>query len=98
MTEMLFRYKNVIYPTYIRDGQALRFILPVATHFCRGSGLDIGSGRWPFPNAMHIELTEGRDAMDLPEGHWDYIFSSHCLEHLVDPIRALEHWKSRLKE
>src|SRR5690606_29260652 len=30
-------------------------------------------------------------------GLWDYVFSSHCLEHLVNPIAALEHWKSKLK-
>ena len=36
--------------------------------------------------------------MSLPDEKYDYIFSSHCLEHLVDPISALEHWKSRLKQ
>jgi SAM-dependent methyltransferase len=36
--------------------------------------------------------------MALPEGEFDYVFSSHCLEHLVDPVKALEHWKTRLKK
>lgn len=34
--------------------------------------------------------------MDLPAGEVDYIVSSHCLEHLADPVSALEHWKTRL--
>lgn len=35
--------------------------------------------------------------MCLPEGEFDFIFSSHCLEHLDNPVAALEHWKTRLK-
>lgn len=34
--------------------------------------------------------------MELPTGPFNYIFSSHCLEHLTNPVAALEHWKSRL--
>lgn len=34
--------------------------------------------------------------MNLPDGKWDFIFSSHCLEHLTNPVAALEHWKSKL--
>ena len=30
-------------------------------------------------------------------GEYDYVFSSHCLEHLVDPVGALLHWKTRIK-
>ena len=29
---------------------------------------------------------------------YDYIFSSHCLEHLRDPVSALENWKSHIKD
>lgn len=35
--------------------------------------------------------------MALPPGPFDYVFSSHCLEHLRNPIEALEHWRSRLR-
>lgn len=93
-----FIYRNEVYPTYLRDGNAMRFIAPVAQHFCKGKGLDIGAGIWPLPGASPIELKDGSDAMGLPAGPYDYIFSSHCLEHLADPIAALEHWRSRLVE
>ena len=35
--------------------------------------------------------------MKLPEGEWDYVFSSHCLEHLPNYVEALLHWKSRIR-
>ena len=94
---MIFEYKGALYPDYIRNGNACRFILPMAQEFCRGVGLDVGAGRWPLPGAIPVDLADGGDAMNLPAGDYDYIFSSHCLEHLEDPIAAIEHWKTRIK-
>jgi SAM-dependent methyltransferase len=34
--------------------------------------------------------------MNLPMGPFDYVFSSHCMEHLVNPVAAIEHWRSRI--
>ena len=62
-----------------------------AKYFCEGKGLDVGAGLWPLPDSIPI------DANNLPEGPFDYIFSSHCLEHVVSPIAALEHWKTRIR-
>ena len=94
---MIFAYRGRLYPEYIRDGNACRFILPMAEHFCKGQGLDVGAGRWPLPGSEPVELINGGDAMSLPVGKFDYIFSSHMLEHLPNPVAALEHWKTRLK-
>lgn len=94
---MIFEYRGRIYPSYLRDGNACRFVAPIAEHFCRGHGLDVGAGRWPLPGAIPVELQQGGDAMNLPAGEFDYVFSSHCLEHLPNPVAALEHWRSRLK-
>lgn len=95
---MIFEYKGSLYPEFIRHGNAAQYIKPVAEKFCIGNGLDIGCGDWPLSWAMPIEKRYGGDAMALPEGEFDYVFSSHCLEHLVDPVKALEHWKTRLKK
>lgn len=92
----IFEYKGKLYPNYIRKGNACRFILPVAKQFCIGKGLDVGCGDWPLQGAQGIDVKQGGDAMALPEGTYDYIFSSHCLEHLENPIAALKHWKTRL--
>jgi SAM-dependent methyltransferase len=94
---VIFDYKGRTYPTYLRDGNACQAIAPIALHFCVGNGLDVGAGRWPLPGAQPVELKSGGDAMELPHGQWDYIFSSHCLEHLANPIAALRHWQKRLR-
>ncbi len=40
----------------------------------------------------------GYDARNLPEGKkWDFIFSSHCLEHLDRWVDVLDYWYENLK-
>ena len=97
MNEMLYEYEGRLYPRYLKEGNACRFIAPIALQFCTGRGLDICAGKWPLPGAEPIEAKDGADAMNLPKGEWDFIFSSHGLEHLADPVAALEHWKSRIR-
>lgn len=94
---MIYEYRGKTYPDYLKHGGASKFILPVAQHFCRGCGVDVGAGAWPFPGATPVDVKYGGNAMDLPGGHLDYVFSSHCLEHLENPIAALEHWITRLR-
>lgn len=93
----VFEYKGALYPVYIKTGNACRFIAPAASLFCQGNGVDIGAGKWPLPGAMPLDIADGGDAMRLPNAVYDYVFSSHCLEHLANPVAAIEHWKSRLK-
>ena len=97
----LFYYGGNLYPEYIKQGNANIFVEPFAKHFCKGKGLDIGgfSGS-TFPNAKPINIlnNDGFDAYHLPKGKYDYIFSSHTLEHLYDYVGALEYWKKYLKE
>lgn len=93
---MIFDYHGRQYPEYLKHGNACQFIAPTALHFCKGRGLDIGAGRWPLPGAVPVELRDGGDAMALPPGQWEFVFSSHCLEHLVDPVSAIEHWRDAL--
>lgn len=93
---MIFSYKGSLYPEYIRHGNACRFVVPLALEFCKGKGVDVGAGKWALPGALAIDVATGGDAMELPPGPFNYVFSSHCLEHLTDPVAAIEHWKSRL--
>jgi SAM-dependent methyltransferase len=98
---MLYEYKGKLYPDYLKDGHAYRFILEAAAHYCRGAGYDVGAGGPTslLPGAVAIDIINGNrhHATSLPEGKVDFVFSSHCLEHLDNPIAALEHWKSRLR-
>ena len=97
MSELLYEYEGALYPSYLKTGNAMQFIEPVAKFFCRGRGLDIGGGKWPLAGTDSIDYLTGGNACRLPIGDWDYLFSSHCLEHLADPIEALEHWLARLR-
>lgn len=92
----MYKYKGSLYPDYLKEGNACQYIIPVAKYFCHGVGVDVGCGDWPLPEAIPVDIDNG-DALHLPEGQFDYVFSSHCLEHLQNPILALEHWKSKLK-
>lgn len=93
----IYEYRGSRYPGYLKTGNAMRFIEPTAKQFCKGQGLDVGAGDWPLHGSMPIDLKRGSDALNLPEGEWNYIFSSHCLEHLGNTVEVLEHWKTRIK-
>ena len=80
-----------------------------ATRYIVGAGVDIGAGRdslglyfeffplmtscqgWDKPDG-DAELMEG-----IPDNVFDFVHSSHCLEHMRDPARALENWLRILK-
>lgn len=94
---MIYSYLGSLFPDYLKTGDACQFIAPAAKHFCQGKGLDVGAGKWPLAGAIPIDITNGGNAMALPEGKFPYIFSSHCLEHLENPVAAIDHWKTRLK-
>ena len=89
------------YPRLQSEGFAAQFAWPFAKKMCRGHGLDIGCNRpdWAFPGAVMIDpnIDPKTNAYDLPSELYDYIFSSHCLEHLPDWVGALDHWFTRLR-
>jgi hypothetical protein len=84
------------------NGNAARFTMPFASEILSGEGLDIGCNRpeWAFPGAkmIDLEMDDEWEAFNLPEKEYDYIFSSHCLEHINDWIGALDYWTTRLKK
>lgn len=97
---MIYDYKGKIYPDYLKTGNAQAYIEKVALHFCRGNGLDIGGfDDWSLTGATSINIldTSLYDAFKLPEKIYDYIFSSHCLEHLNDYVSALKYWTEHIK-
>jgi hypothetical protein len=97
-------YKGQLYPSFQAEGNAAQFAIPFAKHVCHGVGFDVGCNReeWSFPDSIPVdpELGDGFDAMNLPETpiNPDYIFSSHCLEHLDNWYEVLEYWYDRLTD
>lgn len=98
----LVEYKNRKYPFFQTLGNASQFAIPYAKYFCKGIGYDIGfcKEEWKFPGAIGIDLSlnNGFHADNLPEDNVDYIYSSHCLEHVDNWVNTLELWISKLKE
>lgn len=72
--------------------------------YFRGHGVDIGGA--PDPLVLYRELfplIESVKTWDLEDGDaqfmegvadetFDFVFSSHCLEHLHDPLEGLKNW------
>ncbi|MBN4064994.1 methyltransferase domain-containing protein [Dehalococcoides mccartyi] len=100
-SEKFFEYKNEIYPSYLKSGNANAYVEPFAKMFCSGNGLDIGGfSDWVFPGARAVNILNDDewDAYKLPGSGYDYIFSSHTLEHLHDYVGALEYWRDSIKD
>lgn len=80
----------------------------IRTYF-RGRGVDIGGKPDPlalyaelFPLVEHIKTWDLEDGdaqvmAGVPDESLDFVFSSHCLEHLHDPAAALRSWLRILK-
>lgn len=80
-----------------------------ATRYLVGDGIDIGSGDDPL--LLYHEffpLMRSCKPWDLPDGDaellatvddniYDFVYSSHCLEHLHDPHVAINNWLRVLK-
>ena len=77
--------------------------------FFRGEGIDIGGA--PDPLALYVELFplmrgvrvwdlkdgDGQTMAGVPDDRFDFVHSSHCLEHLHDPEEGLRNWFRILK-
>ncbi len=101
MQYKFFEYQGKLYPSYIKHGNAADYIIPFAKRFCKGRGLDIGGIKeCHFPGAQIInkELPDGYHATNLPDEKYDYIFSSHTLEHVENFLETLLYWRGHLKE
>lgn len=84
------------YPEFQANGNASQFAIPFAKHYCHGLGYDIGCMKkeWAFPNSIPIDLSfdDEYDAKNLPKNKVNYIYSSHCLEHIINWVDVLDYW------
>ena len=81
-----------------------------STRWIIGDGIDIGCGPDPLSKlADYFPLMKSLRPWDLPDGDailmagvedgsYDFVHSSHCLEHLDDPFLAMTHWIRICKE
>jgi hypothetical protein len=94
-------YKNEKYPFFQSLGNASQFAIPYAKYFCIGKGYDIGfcKEEWKYPNSIGIDynINNNYNANNLPDDIVDYIYSSHCLEHVDNWSQTLEYWMTKVK-
>lgn len=100
MNKIKFNEKE--YPLLQSLGNASQFAIPYAKYFCQGKGYDVGCNRleWAFPGSIPIDISfeDNYDALNLPEKNVDYIYSSHCLEHINDWVIVMDYWYEVLKK
>jgi len=96
MDEIVFEYRSGKY-TYL---PAWSVLCPLAEQYisATANGLDIGCGRCCFPNATGVDLYEpcakiksNGQVLDIPDNSYDFVISSHSIEHM-------QCWQSALKE
>ena len=68
--------------------------------YLKGKGIDIGCGSDPIlPNVKKFDQEDG-DANEIEKyisEEFDFVFSSHCLEHMHDPFKAFQSWYNIVK-
>lgn len=74
----------------------------------KGKGIDIGAGPC-LSNMTNFPLVVSLESFDKIHGdaqyitqyrekeNFDFVISSHCLEHMVDPLQAIREWWHLLK-
>lgn len=93
--------------------RGLRLVPRVVNRFCKGNGIEIGAGKAPYgpPGQTtfldsHTDNAAGTpdadivsDAARIPVANevFDFVLSSHCLEHHQNTIRTLVEWKRVLR-
>jgi len=87
-----------------RSMQRRSFDSRFATRYFVGYGLDIGGGRDSL--ALFVELFplikrvvnydqpqgDAQTLSNVDDASFDFVFSSHCLEHMRDPYEAMSNW------
>lgn len=95
------KYKDNTYPFFQTEGNAAQYAIPFAKQICEGTGYDIGCMKkeWSYPTSIPIDISfdDGYHALNLPKKNVNYIFSSHCLEHLNDWVNVMDYWYETLK-
>jgi hypothetical protein len=95
-------FQGRYYPEHQAIGGASLWIRPLAQYYCVGRGLDIGYYKeaWMLPGAIGIEpsIDHHYHAMNFPGEEYDYLHSSHCLEHVKENwCNVLDYWLSKLR-
>lgn len=94
----------------IPGGTSLATLRRIRNHcpYFQGDGIDIGGGHdsisryqalFGFRSCRNWDMADGdAELLDgVADNTYDFVYSSHCLEHMRDPFRALGNWIRVLK-
>lgn len=98
--DVFYKYRGDLYPDYLNHGNAMSSITEFARKWCIGDGIDVGADQWPLKGATPIQDDPAQNAYKLDsfaDASLDFVFSSHCLEHLDNWQTALRLWIRKLK-
>jgi SAM-dependent methyltransferase len=73
---------------------------PLEHGVLQGEGIDIGCGPDPvLPNVMPFDLAHGdaNEILRFVHRKFDFVYASHCLEHMLDPRKAIGQWWELVK-
>ena len=68
--------------------------------YCKGNGLDVGFGGDPITSDCQCFDYERGDAQYISiikDNSFDFVYASHVIEHMVDPMVSLKNWWRVLK-
>lgn len=68
--------------------------------YCKGKGLDIGFGGDPISidaDGFDFEHGDAQFLSNVKDDNYDFVYSSHTIEHLPDPYTAVQNWFRVLK-
>ena len=68
--------------------------------YCQGNGIDIGCGFDKLSDncmAWDIEQGDAQYLEGIADSQFDFVYSSHTLEHIADVVTALKNWWRVLK-
>ena len=80
-----------VWPAHLFEGNATGWIKDKALKFCKGDGIDFGAGKWCLPGAIPVDQATYFTLEDFDPASLDFVYSSHCLEHI-------RNWKQTLKD
>lgn len=85
------------WPQHLFEGNATKWIKDIALSFCKGDGIDFGPGPWCLPGAIPVDQATYFTLEDFAPGSLDFVYSSHCLEHIAAWRATLRELISKLK-
>lgn len=83
-------------------GYSRRLTAGYFDHYLRGHGIDIGCGAdilkvpdgdvVPYDKVFQSRDHEARTMQGIPDNNCDFVYSSNCLEHIDNPVKAIRSW------